>query len=74
MTYTCYHLYRSSDLCFILQCNSFVTVPCYKRVKQMDNHQDDQEKVIEEEDEDGGWVDTHHFASMSHILHLSWNL
>ncbi|XP_041355803.1 ubiquitin-like-conjugating enzyme ATG3 isoform X2 [Gigantopelta aegis] len=36
-------------------------VPCYKRVKQMDNHQDDQEKVIEEEDGDGGWVDTHHF-------------
>lgn len=37
-------------------------VPCYKRVKQMDNHQDDQEMVIEEDDQDGGWVDTHHFA------------
>ena len=37
------------------------SVPCYKRVKQMDNHHDDQEKVIEEDDEDGGWVDTHHF-------------
>lgn len=41
---------------------NFMTVPCYKRVKQMDNHQEEQEKVIEEEDEDGGWVDTHHFA------------
>lgn len=38
-------------------------VPCYKRVKQVDNHQEDQEKVIEEEnDADGGWVDTHHYA------------
>lgn len=37
-------------------------VPCYKRVKQVDNHQEDQEKVIEEQDEDGGWVDTHHYT------------
>ncbi|KAL8559230.1 E2-like enzyme [Nucella lapillus] len=37
-------------------------VPCYKRVKQMDTHQEDQEKVIEENDQDGGWVDTHHYA------------
>ncbi|KAL3847399.1 hypothetical protein ACJMK2_018314 [Sinanodonta woodiana] len=36
-------------------------VPCYKRVKQVDNHQEEQEKVIEVDDEDGGWVDTHHF-------------
>lgn len=28
----------------------------------MDTHQEDQEKVIEEEDEDGGWVDTHHYS------------
>ena len=27
----------------------------------MDTHQEEQEKVIEV-DEDGGWVDTHHFA------------
>ena len=39
-----------------------VTVPCYKRVKQICNHQDEQEKVIEEDDGDGGWVDTHHFT------------
>jgi len=38
-------------------------VPCYKRVKQVDSHQENFEKVIEMEgDEDGGWVDTHHFA------------
>ena len=35
-------------------------VPCYKRVKQVDSHQEDMEKVIDEEDGDGGWVDTHH--------------
>jgi len=29
----------------------------------MDSHQENFEKVIEiEGDEDGGWVDTHHFA------------
>ena len=39
-----------------------LTVPCYKRVKQVDNHQVEQEKVIEEQDEDGGWVDTHHYS------------
>ena len=40
----------------------FVTVPCYKRVKQIYTHKDEQEKIIEEEDGDGGWVDTHHYA------------
>lgn len=34
-------------------------VPCYKRCKQME-YQDDYEAIIEEDDEDGGWVDTHH--------------
>lgn len=42
-------------------------VPCYKRVKQMDTHQEEQEKVIEEEDADGGWVDTHHFATSENM-------
>ncbi|XP_064638716.1 ubiquitin-like-conjugating enzyme ATG3 [Lineus longissimus] len=37
-------------------------VPCYKRVKQLDGHQEEFEKVVDEDDEDGGWVDTHHFA------------
>ena len=40
----------------------FLTVPCYKRVKQIYTHKDEQEKIIEEEDGDGGWVDTHHYA------------
>jgi len=34
-------------------------VPCYKRRHQME-HVLENEKVIEEEDGDGGWVDTHH--------------
>ncbi|XP_031559192.1 ubiquitin-like-conjugating enzyme ATG3 [Actinia tenebrosa] len=33
-------------------------VPCYKRCKQME-HQEENEAIVEE-DEDGGWVDTHH--------------
>lgn len=37
-------------------------VPCYKRVKQVDVHQEEFEKVVDEEDGDGGWVDTHHYA------------
>ena len=43
-----------------------LSVPCYKRVKQVDSHQENFEKVIEVDgDEDGGWVDTHHFAGAS---------
>ncbi|ESN91640.1 hypothetical protein HELRODRAFT_185193 [Helobdella robusta] len=41
-------------------------VPCYKRVKQMDSHTADQEKIIEE-DADGGWVDTHHYSSTNQV-------
>ncbi|XP_012946089.1 ubiquitin-like-conjugating enzyme ATG3 [Aplysia californica] len=51
--------YLPKDKQFLITRN----VPCYKRVKQMDTHQEEQEKVIEEEDEDGGWVDTHHFST-----------
>ena len=40
-------------------------MPCYKRVKQVDNHQEEQEKLIEVDD-DGGWVDTHHYAGKIH--------
>ncbi|KAK4475375.1 hypothetical protein MN116_002437 [Schistosoma mekongi] len=39
------------------------SVPCYKRVKQMTDHNEEFEKVLEEEDGDGGWVDTHHYAT-----------
>jgi len=47
----------------------FGAVPCYKRVKQVDSHQENFEKLIEVEgDEDGGWVDTHHFAGNKTFL------
>ncbi|XP_064456041.1 ubiquitin-like-conjugating enzyme ATG3 isoform X2 [Ornithodoros turicata] len=40
-------------------------VPCYRRCKQME-YSMEQEKVLEEEgDEDGGWVDTHHYVDPS---------
>jgi len=43
-------------------------VPCYKRCSHlMDQHQQDQEKLVEADEEggdnDGGWVDTHHYDS-----------
>ena len=31
----------------------------------MDSHEEKNECVIEEEDGDGGWVDTHHYADKS---------
>ena len=34
-------------------------VPCYKRCSEME-YIEGSEKVIEEGDGDGGWVDTHH--------------
>ncbi|KAK3780536.1 hypothetical protein RRG08_032011 [Elysia crispata] len=58
--------YLPKDKQFLITRN----VPCYKRVKQMDTHQEDQEKIIEEEDEDGGWVDTHHFTSDQSVTSL----
>lgn len=41
------------------------TVPCYKRVRHVEDHTDDKEKILEEGDGDDGWVDTHHYASES---------
>ena len=35
-------------------------VPCYKRCRQME-YKADLEKVLDSEDPEGGWVDTHHF-------------
>jgi len=36
-------------------------VPCYKRCKQME-YKASQELLLDSEDPEGGWVDTHHFA------------
>lgn len=49
--------YLPKDKQFLITRN----VPCYKRVKQVDNHSEEQELIIEEGDGDGGWVDTHHY-------------
>lgn len=49
--------YLPKDKQFLITRN----VPCYRRCKQME-YIGDQEKVIEADDEDGGWVDTHHYA------------
>ncbi|XP_034231542.1 ubiquitin-like-conjugating enzyme ATG3 isoform X1 [Thrips palmi] len=39
------------------------SVPCSRRCKQME-YCDDHEKIIEGDDSDGGWVDTHHYAGL----------
>ncbi|VDP88733.1 unnamed protein product, partial [Echinostoma caproni] len=53
--------YLPSDKQFLVTRN----VPCYKRVRQVDNHNEDLEKVIEDDEIGGEWVDTHHYASQS---------
>ena len=39
------------------------SVPCPRRCKHME-YCDDHEKIIEADDPDGGWVDTHHYAGL----------
>lgn len=48
-------------------------VPCYKRCKEIE-YLDNNEKVIETEDPDGGWVDTHHYSNLvEHIEEMTLN-
>ncbi|KAG1672259.1 Ubiquitin-like-conjugating enzyme ATG3 [Nymphon striatum] len=42
-----------------------INIPCYKRCKQIE-YSDEQEKIIDE-DEEGGWVDTHHYPESGAI-------
>lgn len=50
--------YLPKDKQFLITKN----VPCYKRVKQMDTHNNSQEKVVDADGSDEGWVDTHHYS------------
>lgn len=55
---SCLKLYLPADKQFLVTRG----VPCYKRVAQVESIQDDLEAVVDADDPDGGWVDTHHFA------------
>lgn len=48
-------------------------MPCYKRCKEIE-YIDNVEKVIETDDADGGWVDTHHYSNLvEHIEEMTLN-
>ena len=38
---------------------TLVSVPCYQRLKQM-QFTEENEVILDEDDPEGGWVDTHH--------------
>jgi len=52
----CLRDYLPPDKQFLITRN----VPCYKRCRQME-YKGELEKVLDSEDPEGGWVDTHHF-------------
>ncbi|KAI1285944.1 Ubiquitin-like-conjugating enzyme ATG3 [Halotydeus destructor] len=52
--------YLPADKQFLVTKN----VPCYKRCKEIE-YTEEHEKVLEPDDAEGGWVDTHHFANLN---------
>lgn len=54
--------YLPADKQFLITRN----VPCYKRCKQME-YKAEQELILDTEDPEGGWVDTHHFADQEEV-------
>lgn len=54
-------IYQLCIVCIIVYSSLQFSVPCHKRCKDM-NHDETNEAIIEAEDGEGGWVDTHHYS------------